>query len=277
MMPKRLLQLWQATPNWLKFFATLISGMLIIPAWSGFVGNRFDAIALTLPGFLEQTVSVKTWQLALASLLLLGFPLVWFLYVWLLQTEATDKAVSINKLDDSLLRLLSEKTAAPQDTPRLDVIVDELLRDTLDLLGQEATRISVLRPDPARGGALAMWRTARVPIETVQRTVFPLTSPAPTFRPGVAAKVFLSPQVRVVHMLERNGQWLADDEDYIFFDPRRKPGYRSFICLPVLDAAGEPIAVLCVDSPNNSTFDKEQIQELLSTIAERLAAAMLIA
>jgi len=98
---------------------------------------------------------------------------------------------------------------------------------------------------------------------------------------GIAGEAFFYRQLRVAHIKKENGRWEPepDSKGYIEFDKERPyPPYRSFVCVPIYfkEDAIDCLGVVSFDSENPAAFDPPEVQKMLKTLANRIAALLLI-
>ncbi|MBI3965069.1 MAG: GAF domain-containing protein [Chloroflexi bacterium] len=178
------------------------------------------------------------------------------------------------ELDSSLLRKLPDLAAQGDRKGRLEAVLTDFLRDCVRAFGRDVHRAWILRAD---GEYLMPWVDHGIARESVARTRFYVGDGAQLpVRRGTAGEVFRTRRHRIVHIHLRAGRWVADDLDYIAFDPDRpNQPYRSFIVAPI-EWGDECFGVLCLDSRSLSTFDDRTTQELVSDLATRAAATIVL-
>ena len=157
--------------NRLAKIVSILSVVIFIPAFSGIVGNRADSIFLIIISFFQGngTILVAKWLLMLVILLIILVILIG-LGIASLYYRSQQVAISLVKLDDSLLRLLSSFKQNPDLEDAAKLLFQEFLTDTLELF-TDGCRISILRPD-GDSELLTIWQSLRVPPETIDRTRF---------------------------------------------------------------------------------------------------------
>jgi hypothetical protein len=118
----------------LKILWPIIATILTL-AFSGIVGNRADSTLLQLLPFLQQTttVAVARW-IPILVILLPSLAIIAPLALTALHYYRSQQvAISLVKLDDSLLRLLSSFKQNPNKEAATTLLFQEFLEDTLEL------------------------------------------------------------------------------------------------------------------------------------------------
>jgi hypothetical protein len=277
--------MWNRLPSsakvLLKILWPVIATVLTL-AFSGIVGNRADSALLQLLPFLQQTttVAVARWLLILIVLLpslAIGLPLS---LIALRYYRSQQAAISLVKLDDSLLRLLSAFRQNPDKQAATRLLFQEFLEDTLELF-KDGCRISILQPDSNDPEFLTIWQSLRVPFETIQRTRFYIGSNSADRRVGIAGLAFQQQKLMTVHLSWKKDRWIPDDSNYhIFIQRNTKKGmpYRSVVAVPIINNNDEQqcLGVLCLDSTDEQAFDTKKVQDGLRAVADRVSAILLI-
>jgi hypothetical protein len=103
---------------------------------------------------------------------------------------------------------------------------------------------------------------------------------------GVAAYTYKTHNLQVIQIVKVRGQWLGYEvvsglrhPDYLptsIGTDMDEPRYRSFITAAVLDAEGNCIAVLDIDSTKEDTFVDEEDKLFVKTLAASIGSALLI-
>jgi GAF domain len=277
--------MWNRLPSSAKILLKILWPVLatiLTLAFSGIVGNRADSALLQLLPFLQQTttVAVARWLLILIVLLpslAIGIPLALMALRYYRSQQA---AISLVKLDDSLLRLLSAFKQNPDKQVATRLLFQEFLEDTLELF-KDGCRISILQPDRDEPEFLSIWQSLRVPFETIQRTRFYIGSNPADRRVGIAGLAFQQQKLMTVHLYWKNGQWTPDNPNYyIFIQRTTKKGmpYRSVVAVPIINnnEAEQCLGVLCLDSADEQAFDTKKVQDGLRSVADRVSAILLI-
>lgn len=91
---------------------------------------------------------------------------------------------------------------------------------------------------------------------------------------GVAGTSFIEEQIHVAHVEYNGSRYALNHPDAIRnSDETSNPGYRAFICIPLL--LGErKLGVLCVDSYDQEVFDNEAQQDYFAEIGVAFAGAL---
>lgn len=259
------------TGVWLFSFV----GTLVLYAIAGIVGNRADDGFLWLFSNLNTQYSISP-TLAIIVAVFTITPL--SLSIWRYRRAHRINSL-LNGLDESLFRLLVLLDKGPQRLQEINKLVDEFLQDLADLFDSinEGCRISIYRPDRDRRSYLRIWRSLRMPTESVDRTEFYVGNRKNNHVRGVAGAVYLERTTRVVHFNKVHGQWTVDDQEYCLFKDSIDPAYRSFIAVPLLGPKDKPIGVLCIDAKSPKIFDTDTVRKLVLSIGQRLASALVIA
>jgi hypothetical protein len=268
---------------WNRLFkiARILLGVLCIPAFYGITGNRADSIFLIIISFFQGSIvnTMPRWLLMLVILLLilvisLGLSIAFLYY------RSQQVAISLVKLDDSLLRLLSSFKQNPNREYAENLLFQEFLTDTLELF-TDGCRISIFRPDNHDSEFLTIWQSLRVPPETIQRTRFYIGSNKDDKRVGIAGLVFKQQMLKIAHLSWQKDKWSPDDTNYYNFVDRTTPKsmpYRVVVAVPIVDNTNpnQCLGVLCLDSMNEKAFDSKKIQDGLRSVADRISAILLI-
>ncbi|QLE56645.1 GAF domain-containing protein [Nostoc sp. TCL26-01] len=262
-------------PDWVKLAISFFGSLLII-AVSGIVGNRADAVFVKVLPVLEKPLSLKLWVVTLVLLITLCPLLVSLRHYY----EAHQIAIKLNKLDESLLRLLPKLSVNPDINESLKRLFEEFISGTLDLLQPlDGCGIAIYAPDPSDPDFLHTWCQLESPNESKEKARFYIGND-PHKKRGVAAHTFLDKNRRIVHLFKKNGAWQADSDDYVFFADsrsRRRLSYRTLITIPIIGDAKDSLGVLCLYSNNVTAFDSTAVQDLLIAIANRLSTPILLA
>ncbi|MBD2337987.1 GAF domain-containing protein [Calothrix sp. FACHB-156] len=261
-------------PNWVKVILTFL-GTLSLIAINGILGNRADAGFLQVIPLLYKTINIPIW-ISIVVLLSTVFPL---LIACQYYYKAHQIATKLNKLDETLLLLLPKLYVTPDINEALKRLLEEFLSRTIDLVHLlDGCGIAVYGPDHNDRDYLTTWCQLESPNENKEKARFYVGN-NPNQKRGVAGNTFVDKTRHIVHLVKKNGEWQADNHEYIFLvDSRsRRRAYTALITVPIIGDANESLGVLCLYSNNITAFDSTAVQDLLSAIAGRLSAAMLVA
>jgi GAF domain-containing protein len=275
--------------NWLRRAVPLAIGAVLIIAIQGIIGNGADTIfRLLVPRIIQSaTQDALPWLITLGSLIIgLGGVAYYRLHGKALNL-ALDRANKMIELDGSMLRVLASRIPSSNQLSHVDqekLILKEVLRDATVAFEGHVHRAAIITPEPT-GQFLRCWAHYNMPQESVEDMEFYIgfDNQRGAQACGVAGDAFLSGKLRVAHLTQVHDQWVCDHPKYKESRVRRPyPSYRSLVAVPITGIdpivrnATTCLGVLCFDSQNEEIFDSKEIQEVLITLAERLAAAMLI-
>ncbi len=197
----------------------------------------------------------------------------------------------------TLVRFLPLLTAAEDQKERDRVVVTllrELLIDCAQMFDETISRGLILRPDPNDRSQLVPWyvegndgsrRYAEYGMESEslgpKRFYIGEATDRPGQRRGVAGVAFKQGGIHVVHFTKKGRRWEPDEyrEHYVeFIQSRRTLPYRVFaaIALPIDGPEEDRVGVLCLDSMRRDCFDPPELQALLTGLASRFVAGILV-
>jgi GAF domain len=277
--------MWNSLPSnakvALKILWPIIATILTL-SFSGIVGNRADSALLQLLPFLQQTttVAVARWILILVIFLPSLAIIIPLALTALRYYRSQQAAISLVKLDDSLLRLLSSFKQNPDKQAATTLLFQEFLADTLELF-KDGCRISILQPDNNDPDFLTIWQSFRVPSETIQRTKFYIGSNQADKRVGIAGLAFQRQTLMTVHLFWKKNQWVSDNPNYYTFiqrDTLKGMPYRAVVTVPIINNnnPNQCLGILCLDSMDEQAFDTKKVQDGLRSVADRVSAILLI-
>jgi hypothetical protein len=278
-----------------------MAGVFIISAAiQGIIGNRADEMLTSNWSLVVQwtvePVTIRLWTLFLLFVVLtIGQ---YGVFYWLKRKQlealqdrmatvnnaeaelaALKHAVSLVKLDDTLLRLLPRLTSAEDLDQGMRRLVTEFFRDATEVFGGDVSRGMVLRPE---GDELVAWIGYQMPDETIERTRFRLDDQSKSGA-GVALMTFKDGKPRVITFKKQTKgpkhTWNPSSRAYkVFNGARPHPPYRSFVTVAIGSGGtdNDNLGVVCFDSMNPSAFDPPEIQRFLQSLARRLSTAIQI-
>lgn len=255
--------------NWIRSALKSIWFFLLSAVLGGIIGNRADTGFMQALPYIGKPITLPLW-IFIALVVLTAAP---FAITSLRFRKAHQIAVKLNELDDTFLLLLSKLDVNPDLEEGIALLIDQFLEETLELF-VDGCRISVLRPDRNDPDFLTIWRSLRIPVETVKRTRFYIGTNNFNNQRGIAGYTFSDCKLRVVRLLSTNGEWIADSSEYKVFVKHKYPPYKVFAAVPIVSNPGKCIGVLCIDSMVQAAFDSEKVNHLLLAVAHRLATAM---
>jgi hypothetical protein len=255
----------------LLLIAAILS-FVVLAAFSGIVGNRADAFFMQVLPFLSKVVNftLPLWVIVPVLLILL------FLVV--LNYYASQQAVKLLKLDESLLRLLAAFHDNPDQQSATKLLFQDFLANILELL-PNGCRIFIMRQGEHDPDFLTIWQSWKIPSETIDRTRLQISN-SQSRDIGLAGSVFLSGRQEVANFIWKNETWVEDNAKYVYIVPkntRKSLPYKSTIAVPVInEITNTCIGVLCVDCSEPKTFDSQDVQRLLAVIAIRTSSILSI-
>jgi GAF domain len=277
--------MWNSLPSNIKVALKIlwpVIATILTLAFSGIIGNRADSALLQLLPFLQQTttVAVARWILILVIFLPSLAIILPLALTALRYYRSQQAAISLVKLDDSLLRLLSSFKQNPDRQAATTLLFQEFLEDTLELF-KDGCRISILKPDDNDPDFLIIWQSLRVPSETIQRTKFYIGTNQADKRVGIAGLSFQKQTLMNVHLSWKKNRWVPDNPDYYTFvqrDTIKAMPYRAIVTVPIVNNSNpnQCLGIMCLDSTDPQAFDTKKVQEGLRSVADRVSAILLI-
>lgn len=138
----------------------------------------------------------------------------------------------------------------------------ELMRDHAKALTSQVVRSYVMVP---AGDYLESYVTVGMPDPDGYERRFYIGD-RPDATKSITGECFRTKDVRVVHVDIADGEYQHDDPDFQeLMERTRDPGYRSFICVPILHHQ-TALGVLCIDSSGRDIFDSGNVQELVLSL-----------
>jgi hypothetical protein len=280
-----------------KFLVFFIASFILYNALGGIIGN--STYLGTPPVWMKDAwehvskllitnLLIITFIALLVSLALLGV----FGNRALVNRRALNAATALTELDDSLLRLmtnllLGHTTKTKEQLEReIRRLLHELLRDaTKTVLGQQNKgRAAILfpnlpPPDAEHLRVIASYRLSS--ISTGEMRFYIGEDESKEEERGTVGVTYLSKQMRIAHIIQREGFCECDDEKFINFDEgRTQLPYRTFINVPIIGLpTGSDIdclGVISMDTQIPNAFDSQRAKVLLEGIARRVAAVLAI-
>lgn len=255
--------------------AATIIGAGVSAAAAGVIGNRVDANLDKILPILAGPYTLHGGVGILIILLCVTPGLVFSLTY----AAALEISSGINKLDESLLRLLPN-LYQNLDQPDIRDQLEKAARNLFVKLSKIKTfsncGVAIYLPNSTRT-YLATWSRYASPNETEDSLTFFIGDEqrknAPTGSRGVAGTVYIECSPMIVH-IDKDGN--ADNNVYVP-SPGGNVRYRSLVCVPVTgETESDVLGVLCLYSEEKSTFDGADMLEILSSIALRFTPILLL-
>jgi hypothetical protein len=207
-------------------------------------------------------------------------------------SKALNATTNLTELDDSLNRLLANllldhRTKSKEQLEKeMRRLLHELLRDaTQTVLGKKNKgRAAILFPIilSSNGKYLIVVASHRFSGKSADRTRFYIgEDESKEGERGTVGVCFLQKQMRIGHIIQKDGYRECDDEDFIDFDDSRSQlTYQTFVNVPIIGIPTENnldcLGVICLDTKVPNGFDSSRAKTLLEAIARRVAAALSI-
>ncbi len=266
---------------------------VLLASASGVIGNAMYAIIIWLwKTFIKQIWEQVNKPVTINSLLLFGSGvvlvtiLIGFTLTLISSIEArkilSQAVVRSNKiigLDDSLLRLLARLDPTKDLKSQIQKLLEELLRDAIRTFPDrtETYRASIFLPN-SKNEYLKIRVHEGIPDKTIERSNFYIGQDNNLWKErGVAGTTYHTQQLLVGHITWKKEKWECDLECYKQFTQKdAQPSYNSFVSVPIIGLADEPLGVVCFDSHSSTVFDSTQVQSLLLIFCRRIAVVILI-
>lgn len=259
-------------------------------ALQGIIGNRADAALTTLIGWLTTSIHENALPWFIVALLII-FSITEGVYFWIhgkVLEQAILRANRMIALDASLLRAIAswQPSRTPVDREQqTQLILRDILRDATTEFNEQVFRAAIVTPN-IQGEYLECRVAWQMPPESTNNMKFYIgpDNRMRRERGGVAGEVYLTEKLLVGHMVKLNDMWICKDcSSYTRF-PENRPvqPYKSFVNVPIIGADPSTASsrtkcfgVICFDSPYEKIFDSDASKEILSTVAQRVAAALI--
>jgi hypothetical protein len=271
-------------PEPLKKFLWPLLTTITTAAIVGIIGNRADNLLMSNLWPFFQSSSLQAFWLVILGSLVIGVPLGLIALKYYLRLQS---ALNLIKLDDSLLRLMASISQDPNQQGAVSRLFEEFFIDALELF-KDGCRISIFTPDPKDPNFLRIWQSYRVPPETIERVrLYIGDSPNNNLPKGIAGLVYKEKSLVIVHLDWQDlkgasgnaGSLKADNPNYHTFSTRctkKSQSHWVVAGVPILDNSNNCLGVLCLDSKNREAFDSQIVQEGIDSLANRVAAIMVI-
>jgi GAF domain len=275
--------------RFLQYFLPTLSSFII----AGIVGNRADSLLINLIPIASQSVSVKIWLFVIFFLLLIA-PLLWAV---LRLRKAHQIATTFNELDDTLIRLLKEfrkevqkssssirgsATTTNKEEVLLKRLVEEVLERILDLflLYCNHCSVEIFIKDPSDPDYLVSWCYNNTTSDSQQHGARIFVGSVDPTKNGLRGRVFLEGKASVAHINKEGSEWRAQESDFIFINNSNKKTrfpFRTMIAAPISGSVPDQnFGVLCLYSLERRAFDSTDLKNLLLSVANRIASALVI-
>ena len=266
-----------------------IASPLLVPILlmivSGIIVNRADVLFENLLPFIDNIIKIKIWFFVII-LMFISIPSI---LTSVHYYRAHKVAIKLNQLDEELLSLVREfkktyrspnlrNNPDPDAVNALKRLINLVLNRTVEVfyLFCECS-VEVYLREPSNSQFLISWCR-----DTTSR--FPHTFPkvfvgnSDQTKNGIVGHAFLTCNLKVVHILKKNGEWVADNQEYIFINEQkivRQFPYRTLIAVPIMNGS-DCQGVLCLYSMDTKVFDTKSVQELVMSIAGRIGSVLVI-
>lgn len=292
---------WLGNNGVLAFLGAVIL-ITALATYEGIIGNRADSIFIALLNWVTASVHENSipWIITAVAIGFLLVGGVWCLFHDKVLNQAIKKAHKMIALDGSLLRNManlqpehgagSQQPAISQRERQTKQILRDILRDAVDELrehfpdNEHTCRTAIVTPD-ATGEYLKCVTSWEMPQESIDSMEFYIGNDLQLRRDrrGAAGEAYLTEKLVRGHMVKLGDRWTSKDcVSYIHFSGSRpNQPYLSFANVPIIgpDPQTQDITcfgVVCFDSKYEKAFDSEESKELLTTLAERIAVAVVL-
>jgi hypothetical protein len=274
--------------NSLQYFLPTLVSFII----AGIVGNKADSLLDHLIPVASRSVNVKIWLFGIFSILLMAPPL----WAWLRLRKAHQIATAFNELDDTLIRLMKEfrkeitissssvrgSTITTSKEIALKRLVEETLEKVLDLflLYCNHCSVEIFTKDPSDPSHLVPWCYSNTTANSQQREAKIFVGHKDPTRNGLRGWAFLEGKVGVAHISKEGSEWRAQESEFIFVNNTNKKSrfpFRTMIVAPITGIMpDENFGILCLYSLERKAFDSADLKNLLLSVGNRIASAIII-
>jgi hypothetical protein len=291
---------WVGNGVWAALGAVIM--ITALAAYQGIIGNRADSIFIALTNWVATSVHENTipWIITAVTIGLFFVEGGWCVFHNKVLNQAIKKAHKMIALDGSLLRNIANlqpENVSGSQSPQLfhrdkqtTRILRDILRDAVDELrehlpgNEHILRTAIVTPD-ATGDYLKCIASWEMPLESIDSMEFYIGNDAKLRRDrgGAAGEAYINKKLVRGHMIKLGDRWTSRDcTSYIdFAGNRSSQPYISFANVPIIgpDPRTQDITcfgVVCFDSKHEKAFDSDESKELLTMLAERIAAAIIL-
>lgn len=224
--------------------------------------------------FLQQSYSLPTWPLMVAALL---FVITLIYAVAVSASRSEDSQVTIAMLQASekatvpLIQALELSNTAPESDQLIQRLTSLTIRVIMTLYSDKVSRALVLVPDKLDPDNW-LFVYSDIGLDDLSRTRRFYIGQSPdeeVNRPGVAGAAYRVRKPQLVHFNPRTKK--ADNPEYIHFHDEDLRPYKSFVAVPLFasflsleeeaDGDNRVYGVICLDSGDTGTFDRDPIKD----------------